>query len=64
MWAALMLTAGSLFHGVHLLAQHIDLVSPVAISLVPVAVAGYRRRRAHLGPVQAAPTVPSLEHLT
>lgn len=63
-WASLMLTAGSLFGGVSLVAQHIDLVvvGLVALSLIPVAVAGYRHWRAQRATAHAAPNLPELEH--
>lgn len=64
LWASLMLTAGSLFGGVPLVAQHIDLVTVglVALSLVPVFVAMFRHRRAAHRIPEVDPVVASLEH--
>lgn len=64
LWAALMLTAGSLFGGVPLVAQHIDLVTVglVALSLVPVTVAVFRHRRAARRVTEADLDTASLEH--
>lgn len=63
-WASLMLTAGSLFGGVPLVAQHIDLVTVglVALSLIPVTVAVFRHRRAARRVSDAELVVASLEH--
>jgi membrane protein DedA with SNARE-associated domain len=63
-WASLMLTAGSLFGGVPLVAQHIDLVTVglVALSLAPATVALFRHRSAARRVPEANLGVASLEH--